>query len=180
MSIVAENLDGVTTLTVVSERLRQEQAQLRIRTMDFSGHVVREETIAFTALANTATKIKQYQNDELLQGLAANKHFVLIDLIQNGKVVSYEELYFVAAKDQALSTPKIQQQWKKVGDHVVLSLKSKELTRMLELDFGKLEAKLSDNFVTLLPGQSIDIRIHSKADLSQLTQALRFRSLHPH
>ena len=178
LSIVAENLDGVTTLTVVSERLRQEQAQLRIRTMDFSGHVVREETIAFTAQANTATKIKQYQNDELLQGLAANKHFVLIDLIQNGKVVSYEELYFVAAKDQALSAPKIQQQWKKVGDHVVLSLKSKELTRMLELDFGKLEAKLSDNFVTLLPGQSIDIHIHSKADLSQLTQALHLRSLH--
>ncbi len=179
MIAVAENLDGVTTLSVVSERLQQEQAQLRIRTMDFFGHAVREELISFTANPNTASKIKQYQNHELLQGHAANKHLVLIELIQNGKVLSQDELYFVAAKDQALPRPTIQQRWKKLGDHVVLILKSKELTRMLEVDFGKLETKLSDNFVTLLPGQSMKIRVASKADLSQLKQALHFRFLNP-
>ncbi len=177
LMVVAENLDGVTSISVVSEHLKQEQAQLRIRTMDFSGLLLREENIAFTAQANTASKIKQYQNDELLQGHAANKHFVFIELIQNGKVLAQEELYFVAAKDQALSTSTIQQQWKKVGDYFVLSLKSKVLTRMLELDFSKLETKLSDNFVTLLPGQTLEIQVRSKVGLKDLKAALRLNHL---
>lgn len=179
MIAVAENLDGMTTLSVVSERLQQEQAQLRIRTMDFFGHVVREEVISCTANPNTATRIKQYQNDELLQGHAANKHLVLIELLQNGKLLSQEGLYFVAAKDQALPRPTIQQRWKKVGDHFVVSLNSSELTPMLALDFGRLDVRLSDNFVTLYPGQTTELRLHSKANLSQLKKAMQLRSMNP-
>lgn len=179
LMVVAENLDGVSTVTVVSERLQREQGSLRIRTMDFVGNVVRDETLPFMAEANTASQIKRYQNSELLQARSANDHFVLIELIQDGKVQSRQELYFVAAKDQALPKSTVDYSWSTLGEHVVLKLQSKVLTRMLALDFGTLDVSLSDNFVSVIPGETLEIHVRAKANVSQLKNALRLRSLNP-
>jgi beta-mannosidase len=49
----------------------------------------------------------------------------------------------------------------------------------LWIDFGRFEADLSDNSITLLPGEKISVQVRSRATLAQLKRAMRLRSLNP-
>jgi beta-mannosidase len=45
------------------------------------------------------------------------------------------------------------------------------------IDFGDTDAEVSDNALTLLPGESISLRVSSKAGLAALRKSLRIRSI---
>jgi beta-mannosidase len=56
-------------------------------------------------------------------------------------------------------------------------LQSAQLARDVYLSFGDLDAKFSDNYVDLLPGESVQIEVSSKSSLDQLRQAMKVTSL---
>ena len=45
------------------------------------------------------------------------------------------------------------------------------------LEFGDLDAELSDNALTLLPGETLTLRVSAKAGVDELRKALSLRSL---
>jgi beta-mannosidase len=45
------------------------------------------------------------------------------------------------------------------------------------VDFGGLEADVSDNALTLLPGERLSLRVTAKTDYATLRKALRLRSV---
>ncbi|HWU75226.1 MAG TPA: glycoside hydrolase family 2 protein, partial [Rhodanobacter sp.] len=58
-----------------------------------------------------------------------------------------------------------------------LTVSARNLAREVWVDFGKLDARLSDNAFTLLPGQKVTLQVHSDADPAALRHALHVRSL---
>ena len=58
-----------------------------------------------------------------------------------------------------------------------LRLTSKALARSVYVSFGDPATDLSDNYFDLVPGEPVDITIHSKLSSDQLKQALKVISL---
>jgi beta-mannosidase len=59
----------------------------------------------------------------------------------------------------------------------VLDLRAAALARAVWIDFGDTDAELSDNALTLLPGESVSLHVTSKADLATLRETLRVRTV---
>jgi beta-mannosidase len=51
------------------------------------------------------------------------------------------------------------------------------VARAVWLDFGELDADLSDNALTVLPGESVTLRLASKAGIDELRRELTLKSL---
>jgi len=97
-------------------------------------------------------------------------------LIENGNVVAHHLLYFGVAKTLSLpKQPGLTAEWRDGGK--TLRIGSNQLARGVWIDFGKLDANLSDNAFDLLPGEHVDIVVDSKADAASLKAALKLTSL---
>jgi beta-mannosidase len=59
----------------------------------------------------------------------------------------------------------------------VLELHSDVLARAVWIDFGDLDARLSDNALTLLPGETVRLQVHSDAEPDALRKQLTIRTL---
>ena len=95
----------------------------------------------------------------------------------DGKPVSRRIVYFDAAKALALPDPGLRAELQRDGDGYRLDLHADKLARAVWIDFGALDAELSDNALSLLPGETVSLRLASKASLDDLQQQLTLRSL---
>jgi beta-mannosidase len=102
---------------------------------------------------------------------------VSFDLIEHGTVVAHHLLYFGAARTLALPSPGIEATLHKDGGSIVVTVRAKRLARGVWIDFGKLDARLSDNAFDLLPGESMDIRVSGNDDLEALQKAMVVESV---
>ncbi|WMW80034.1 glycoside hydrolase family 2 protein [Undibacterium cyanobacteriorum] len=177
LTVVAENLDGVTSVSVASERLQNTVVKVRLRSMDFTGKVFREQIIPFNIGPNTAQRIAHIRNEELLQGRDPRSHFVLMELLQGEAVIAQDEIYFAPAKELKLPSANIELTWKSVGNRYQLQLKSPVLARAVILDFRGAPVKLSDNALTLQPQRTLKIEVSSRESMQKLAQLLQVRSL---
>jgi beta-mannosidase len=177
LSVATENVAGVTTLNLVSDKLQEQSGKFRMRIMDFYGKTIYDQTEKFEISANTAVQSDQFRNGDLLTGNDPLKHFAVFELIQNGQIISQDEVYFALPKDLILPQATIKAAWKKRRVYYELTLTSNALARAVWLDFGELEIALSNNAMTLLPNQSVIVKVKSQSKLEQLQAALRVRHL---
>jgi beta-mannosidase len=56
-------------------------------------------------------------------------------------------------------------------------LSSKVLARDVYVSFGDHDAKFSDNYIDLLPGETVTIIVHSPASLAGLESSMKVMSL---
>ena len=111
------------------------------------------------------------------KGVDADKVFAVTDLVVGGKVVSTNLLFFVPTKQAHLPATSIATEIKNDGNKYRLTLKSKVLARSVNISLGNVDAKISDNYFDLIPGQPVEIEITTAATLDQLQAALKVTSL---
>lgn len=63
------------------------------------------------------------------------------------------------------------------GNGYILELQAEKLARAVWIDFGNEDAEISDNALTLLPGEKRSLHIASKTSLATLRKSLSVRSL---
>jgi len=81
-------------------------------------------------------------------------------------------------KNMQLPRPDIKADIQSSGSGYRVTLQSAELARDVYLSFGDNDATFSDNYVDLLPGQTVQIEVNSKAGIEQLKQAMKIVSLY--
>jgi len=91
--------------------------------------------------------------------------------------VSSNTLYFVPTKQIELPEPDIKYRLTKAVDGHNFALTSPVLTKSVLIGFGDLTTETSDNYVDLLPGETVEIHIKTTASDDQLKSALKFSSL---
>jgi beta-mannosidase len=74
-------------------------------------------------------------------------------------------------------SPKIEATVNGSGQNFQVTLRSTELARNVYISLGDLDARFSDNYFDLLPGEPVTITIKSAASLDQIRQALQVTSL---
>ena len=100
-----------------------------------------------------------------------------MDLTAGGKQVSGNLMYFVPISAVHLPEAHIESRWTQASGAYELHLSSQVLARSVYVSFGDTDAKVSDNYFDLLPGEPVTVTVASKASLSQLANSMKVMSL---
>ena len=177
LAVAALRKDGRTTLTLVSDRTTPTDAELRLRVMDFAGKVHRDERKTITLAPLAATNVTTWADADLLAGADPQSAAAVFELIVDDVPVSRRVVYFNAAKTLKLPVPDLSADLVRDPDGLRVDLHSQRLARAVWIDFGELDGELSDNAVTLLPGETLSVRLKSNAAIDDLRHNLHLRSL---
>jgi enterochelin esterase-like enzyme len=171
--------NGSAAVYVISDRTTPTSANLRVRLMTFEGKVLSEKSQAIEVPALSSQVYLQWPLDELArtQGYDPQKTFVVTELTVGEKPVSCNLLFFAAPKDLALPAPQIASALTQAGDSFRLRLSSPVLARSVSVSLGNVDAKLSDDYFDLLPGETVEVEVTSSASLEQLRSGLEIVSL---
>ena len=171
--------DGKLAVYVVSDKTAPVKAHLRLRIMDMQGKVLRQDQQDPIIPAGSSKSYLQIPLSEFVNanGTDAAAIFGAADLQVDGKTVSSNIIYFVPTKLVHLPEPSIATELTQQGNSYVLRLSSPTLARSVYVSFGELDAKFSDNYVDLLPGEPVEITITSPATLDQLKSNMKIMSL---
>ncbi|MGA2186654.1 MAG: glycoside hydrolase family 2 protein [Bryobacteraceae bacterium] len=167
--------DGNLAVYVVSDRTAPTSGELRVRLMTFDGTVVSDKSQAVQVPALSSQIYLQVPKEAL--GGDLKQIFAVADLKVGGKTVSSNLLLFALPKEVHLPAAEIASELTKAGDSYRLRLSSKVLARSVNVSFGGVDAKVSDDYFDLLPGQPVDIRVDSAATADQLRANLKVVSL---
>ncbi|MGI4719665.1 MAG: beta-mannosidase [Janthinobacterium lividum] len=168
---------GKTTVSLLNDRTGKVAGELRLRVMRLDGKVLRDERRPVALAPLSATRIASYLDAELLGGADPATTVAVFELQAANEPAARRVVYFKAAKDMRWPDAGLRAQLRQAGDGYVLALQADRLARAVWVDFGDLDAELADNAMTLLPGETVSLRVRSKAGLARLRDALRLRSL---
>lgn len=176
-AVAALRDEGVTRVSLLNDRQQGLQATWRMRVMDLDGALRNEQrhTVALPPLS--ALEVGRFADADLLKGADPTRTVAVVELFDGATLLSQQVVYFAPAKALALSPAKIDSTLRADGDGAVLTLRAPKLVRALWIDFDGVDATLDDNALDLVPGETVTIRLRSKADLPTLRRTLRLTSL---
>jgi len=166
--------DGNLHVSVVSDETTPTAASLRVRVMNFGGTVLHTETQNITIPALSSKVYLQLPTQSYSDPA---KTVAAMDLTVNGKQVSSNLMYLAPTPDVHLPAARITSRLTQVNSVYQVRLSSNVLARDVYVSFGDHDAKFSDNYIDLLPGDAATIIVHSPASLAELQGSMKVMSL---
>jgi beta-mannosidase len=168
---------GKTSVSLLNDRTHALRGELRLRLMSLDGKIVRDERKPVELAPLSATKVADYGDAELLGDADPVSTVAVFELQSSDEPASRGVVYFKPAKEMRWPEAGLHATARRDGDGYALDLHAESLARAVWIDFGDAEAEVSDNAMTLLPGESLSLHVSSKASLATLRKSLRVRSL---
>jgi beta-mannosidase len=168
---------GVTSVSLVNDRTRAVRGELRMRLMSLDGTLLRDQRKPVELAPLSAAKLDTYPDADLLGTAERTSTVAVFDLAADGEPASRGVVYFAPSKQMSWQPAGLRAQLRRDGKGHVLEIEAAALTRAVWIDFGSLDADLSDNALTLLPGEKVALRVTSTANEAALRSALTIRSL---
>jgi beta-mannosidase len=170
--------DGVVDVYIVSDKVQAANGQLRMRLLDFEGKTLSAKTQDVQIPSQSSAVYLSVNEKELLGSASPDRAFLIVDLQVGGQTVSRNEVFFHRTRNLELPLkPAIQSSISGNGPEYTITLHSPVLARDVYLSFGDVDARLSDNYFDLLPGEEMIVRVKSSANVDQLKQAMKIVSL---
>lgn len=171
------NTEGNTSVSLLNDRTRAVRGELRLRLMTLDGKMLRDERRIVELAPLSAKKVADYADAELLRNADPASTVAVFDLQADGEPASRRVVYFKAAKDMLWPAPGLHAEGRRDGDGFALDLHAAKFARAVWVDFGDSDADVSDNALTMLPGEHVSLRVSFKGGLASLRKSLRVRSL---
>ncbi len=169
--------DGHTEVFVVSDRTVPLDAQLSTHVLDMDGRRLHEHHDKVHVPALASTRVTELTDAALLQGADPRRSYAVFELVEQGTPVSRHLLYFEPALALQLPDPVLHAELHDSGHGIVLSVRAERLAREVWIDFGSLDAQVSDNAFDLLPGERVELKVTGTASIESLRETLHVRSL---
>ena len=170
--------EGAVDVYIVSDKLQPATAQVHMRLLDFEGRTLLDKTQEVQIPAQSSAVYMSLNEKEVLASANADRTFLIFDLSIAGQIVSRNEVFFDRMRNLQLPLkPAIQSSISGTAPNYTVTLRSPVLARDVYLSFGELDAKLSDNYFDLLPGEEAVIQLTTSATLDQLKSGLKIGSL---
>ncbi len=139
---------------VVSDKLKNLTATLKVELFDFDGHLLFEKSTNIDVLANTSKNYLSLQKQELATVLK-NKNIVLLaSVYEASELLSSNELYFTEIKNLNLPKTNIETVISKEGEKYSIELKSNTLAKNVYLNVLGDEGLFTVNYFDLIPGKT--------------------------
>jgi beta-mannosidase len=170
--------DDKVDVYVVSDELQPLSGRIHTRLLDFSGNVLLDQTKDIQIPAQSSAIFLTLNNADLAAKADSRHSFLVFDLEVGGKQVSRNLIFFDVMHNLDLPVmPTIEATLNKTDAGYAITLQSSKLARGVYVTFGDLDVESSDNYLDLLPGESVTITLKSAATLDQLKSALKVMSL---
>lgn len=177
VAVAALRKDGVTTVSLLSDRTTPRQGRLRTRVFALDGRLLHDADEAVELPPLSATVVARHADAELLQGTAPGAALAVFDLDVDGEPPARGVVQFAPAKELSWADPQLEAALHEADDGLRLTLAASRPARAVWIDFGALDAELEDNALTLLPGESVSVAVRSDVPAGALRAAMRVRSL---
>jgi beta-mannosidase len=166
--------DGKVEVFGVNDKLTPVRASLRRRLLDFNGKVLATSTTDVEIAPQSSAMLSTNSDAELLESADPTNAFAVYELIADGKILSRNDIFFREMRDLALPAAKVEPRWSGANE---ITLRSPVLARHVALTFGDLDVHASDNYFDLLPGESVTVKLDTKANAEELKKALKITTL---
>lgn len=173
----ARKAEGPTEVALISDATQPVTARWRVRTIDVAGKVANQFERAVQLPALSSTKIATLTDEDLFKGTDPKRSFAVFELLVDGKVTSRALVSALPEKAMDLPDPGFVTRWSTLDGKPALTVTATRLARALWIGFGTLDVQASDNFLDLLPGESVTVTIDGKASTGALKKALRLQTL---
>lgn len=177
VAVSALRKDGQTRVHLLSDRTSERQGELRVRVIGLDGELLREERQSVTLPPLSSTLVAEYADADLLGEADPAAIAAVFELAVDGEPPSRRVAWFRHAKDIAWSQPGLQAELHPDGDGYRVDLQARQIERGVWIDFGEHDADLADNALTLLPGETVSVKLSSNAGLDALRAAMQVRSV---
>jgi beta-mannosidase len=151
---------------------------------DLNGKSLAQESVELEIPARKSEKVKTLNLQDQIQKLGANGILTWLKLDVDGKTVSENMISFALPKELKLGDPKlattVETQESRSGFNFLVTLKAEKPALWTWLELENAAAKFSDNFVHVLPDESVQIEVFNldqQLSKDAFTKALRVRSL---
>src|SRR6202040_3819117 len=159
--------DGKVDVYVVSDKLEPLAAQIRTRLLDFSGTVLLDKTEDVRVPAQSSAVYFTLEKKELLANADPRKTLLVFDLEFAGQNVSRNLVFFDTMHNVDLPLAHVDASLDGNAEGYSVTLRSLTLARNVDISFGDLEVRTSDNYFDLLPREAVTIKLKSSASLDQ-------------
>ena len=167
---------GITSVWVVNDKLSDIAAKMKISILDFDGKSLMEKEMPITIPANSSKSYFSSKTTDLLKGMN-KKNVVLVCSISEGdKLISRNELYFVAPKEMLLSPTKIESSVAATSEGFKITLKSDKLAKDVYIN-ATAEGVYSNNYFDILPGETVEILFTPKEKGTKIADDLKIMTL---
>ncbi|TQK02557.1 beta-mannosidase [Herbaspirillum sp. SJZ107] len=168
---------GTTTVSLLNDRTYAVHGELRLRVLGLDGKTLRDERKQVELAPLSATRFRDYADAGLLGKADPAATVAVFDLQVEGEPASRGAVYFAPARQVKWGDAGLRAELRRDGAGLVLEVTAARLARAVWIDFVDLDAELSDNALTLLPGERVQLRVTSAAGEGALRAALHIRSL---
>ncbi len=171
--------DGSVKVYIVSDKTEAQTGTLRVRLMDFDGKVLLEEKqdVSVTPLASKVYVDWPYLKLTQAGASDMSRVFVVADLTAGDTTISRNLTYLAPLKEVHLKPAALKVEISGANGKFRVQVASPVLARSVYLSFGNLDVKVSDNYFDLLPGETVDVSVESKASLDEVRAQMRVMSL---
>jgi beta-mannosidase len=167
--------DGKTSVSLLNDRTHAVHGELRLRVLTLDGTVLRDERKPVDLVPLAATMAADYADADLLGAADPASTVAVWDLRADGEPASRSVVYFKPAKEMHWPDPGLHVDMRRAGVGYAIDLQATRFARAVWIDAG--DADLSDNALTLLPGERVTVNATSAVGLAALRMSLRVRSL---
>lgn len=172
--------DGALRTYIVSDKTVSESGVLRVRLMDFHGRVLLEDVRPLRVEPLSSKVEAELPMSKISAGAGAtdlSRVFIVAEWKPESGESSRNLLYLVPTRQVQLPSVAIATGLTGEDGTYALSLRAPALARSVHISFGQLDAKLSDDFFDLLPGETRSIRVDSPESLDNLRRQISVVSL---
>lgn len=164
---------------IVNDRFKPLNAELKLRLVDFDGEVIWEEASLVEIPANSSDDYFDVNKNEFRYKYRKQiKNVVLTaELLENGKVLSRNNYYFLPFKNLTIPTPTVEHSIHKTSSGFNITLNTDKLAKNVYLQLGDEEGFFSDNYFDLLPNEKITINLKTDISEEKLNEVLTIRTL---
>ena len=162
---------------IINDKLTEIKAQLVIRVMDFEGKETWMETKEVTVPANSSNTFFAVKTSDFINKVRTDRELLTTELIENGKVISNNMLYFKPIKNVLLPKPDVKFSIESADGGFEITLNTDKLAKNLYMTIGDEEGFFSDNYFDLLPGQEVKVKLESKIPKEKLQEVFAIQTL---
>lgn len=172
---VREN--NFVNIYAASDALRDMDAILLAKVIDFNGKVLYAKQIPVDLKANSSNILLSVKESEVLKNADKSKCCLVVQLNQPNLTLSQNILYFTLPKDLTLPEGQLTIDVNETGKGFNLILKSDQLMKNVYLETISKDSYFSDNNVDLLPEKRLKINVQYNGTKNEFLKDLKIRSL---
>jgi len=149
-----------------------------MKLIDFQGITLWEQTVKAQLPANSSAVVFETDTTELVSLVGRNKCMMVTTFEAGNKVIDTDFHYFTKVKNLQLPNPGINYDVQEEQDFYTVVIYSEKLCKNFFLTSTNTEVQFSDNFMDILPGQSVTLVCPKTIGIEEFKKGLKYLTVY--